>query len=195
MEKCIIAAVAENGAIGRDNALLWHISGDMKYFRKLTTGFPVIMGRKTFESIGRPLPKRRNIVVTRTLPSAEGIETAGSLSEAFAMAESGEAGAPLRECSSSENSSSGTALSGDISGMCAEAPARCFVIGGGEIYRQAIAEADMMYITRVHCTIEDADTFFPAVSPDKWEETACSEAMTDPESGLVYEFAEYRRKR
>lgn len=182
IEKCIIAAVADNGAIGRGNALVWHISGDMKYFRKLTTGFPVIMGRKTFESIGRPLPGRRNIVVTRSLQPVEGVETVSSLSEAFAAAESG--------CASEG------VLSGDgISGTCAEAPARCFVIGGGEIYRQAIAGADTMYITRVHCTIEDADTFFPDISPDVWEETACSEPMTDPESGLVYEFVEFRKKK
>lgn len=182
IEKCIIAAVADNGAIGRGNALVWHISGDMKYFRKLTTGFPVIMGRKTFESIGRPLPGRRNIVVTRSLQPVEGVETVSSLSEAFAAAESG--------CASEG------VLSGDgISGTCTEAPARCFVIGGGEIYRQAIAVADTMYITRVHCIIEDADTFFPDISPDVWEETACSEPMTDPESGLVYEFVEFRNKK
>ena len=190
IEKCIIAAVADNGAIGKGNALAWHISGDMKYFRKLTTGFPVIMGRKTFESIGKPLPKRRNIVISRSAGSIEGVEVARSLEEAFALAEGCDGGLTL--------SGNGTqTLSGgrNESRILDVSPEKCFVIGGGEIYRQAIAEADTMYITRVHCTIEDADTFFPEISPDKWEETACSEPMTDPESGLVYEFAEFRNTR
>ena len=69
MEKCIIAAVAEDGAIGKDNALLWHLPEDLKYFKATTMGCPVIMGRRTFESIGRPLPGRLNIVISKTLRS------------------------------------------------------------------------------------------------------------------------------
>ena len=87
MEKCIIAAVADNLAIGRDNALLWHIPADMKYFKALTTGSPVIMGRKTFESIGRPLPKRLNIVITRSDMKTDGVQAAHSLEEALELAE------------------------------------------------------------------------------------------------------------
>ena len=93
----IIAAVADNGAIGKDNALLWHISEDMKYFRKVTSGSPVIMGRRTYESIGRPLPGRRNIVVSRTPGEAEGVETASSLDGAFALAAGPSGGDTLRD--------------------------------------------------------------------------------------------------
>ena len=97
MEKAIIAAVADNGAIGKDNALLWHISEDLKYFKKVTSGHPVIMGRKTFASIGRPLPKRLNIIVSRNLaasganpcgegPMPDNVLVAASLEEAFLLA-------------------------------------------------------------------------------------------------------------
>ena len=88
MEKCIIVAIADNNAIGRDNALLWHISEDMKFFRKTTTGSPVIMGRKTFESIGRPLPKRLNIIISRSgYQAPEGVLVASSLEEAYRFAD------------------------------------------------------------------------------------------------------------
>ncbi len=171
MEKCIIAAVADNWAIGRDNALLWHISEDMKYFRKVTSGSPVIMGRRTYESIGRPLPGRRNIVVSRTPGEAEGVETASSLDGAFALA---------------AGPSGGDALQGG--------PERCFVLGGGEIYRLAMPETDRLYITHVHCTIEDADTFFPEISPEKWKEESRSPLGHDPVSGLGFEFVTYIRR-
>lgn len=87
MEKCIIVAIADNNAIGRDNALLWHISEDMKFFRHQTVGCPVIMGRKTFESIGRPLPKRVNIVISRGFSTAEEVDVVGSLEAAYEVAE------------------------------------------------------------------------------------------------------------
>ena len=89
MEKCIIAAVADNGAIGKDNDLLWHIAEDMKYFRRTTTGNPVVMGYRTFLSIGRPLPKRVNIVIsTRSWADVpEGVIVARSLEEAYSLAE------------------------------------------------------------------------------------------------------------
>ena len=83
MEKCIIVAIADNNAIGKDNALLWHISEDLKFFKRTTTGCPVIMGRKTFESIGRPLPKRTNIVISRGFTAPEGVIVVPSLSEAY----------------------------------------------------------------------------------------------------------------
>lgn len=89
MERCIIAAVADNGAIGKDNDLLWHIAEDMRYFRRTTTGNPVVMGYRTFLSIGRPLPKRVNIVIsTRPWDDVpEGVIVAGSLEEAYSLAE------------------------------------------------------------------------------------------------------------
>ena len=86
MEKCIIVAIADNNAIGRDNALLWHISEDLKFFKRTTSGSPVIMGRRTFESIGRPLPKRTNIVVSRGFDAPEGVVVVQSLREAYESA-------------------------------------------------------------------------------------------------------------
>lgn len=90
MSISLIVAAAENNAIGKDNALLWHLSADLKRFKALTTGHPVIMGRKTFESIGKPLPNRRNIVISRSVPAIEGCEVVASVDEALALVKSGE---------------------------------------------------------------------------------------------------------
>ena len=169
----IIAAVADNGAIGKGNALLWHISEDLRYFKKVTTGCPVIMGRKTFESIGRPLPGRLNIVVNRSLEAA-GILVACSLEEAIALAGRTDGAAGSR---------TGMQSGKDI-----------FIIGGGEIYRQAVPLADRMYITEVHTAVEDADTFFPSADAGEWREESRSERHVDPLSGLEYEFVIYSRK-
>ena len=88
MQKNIIVAISDNNAIGKDNALLWHISDDLKFFRRQTLGWPVIMGRKTFESIGRALPGRVNIVISRNFNTGEDVAVTGSLDEAFKGAES-----------------------------------------------------------------------------------------------------------
>lgn len=140
----IIVAVADNLAIGKDNNLLWHISEDLKYFKRITAGHTVIMGRKTWESIGRPLPNRRNIVISRSLraDSLAGAEVFPSLEEALSA-----------------------------SGGAGESSEEVFIIGGGEIYRQAIPLADKIYLTRVHINISDADTFFPAFDEEVWKET------------------------
>ena len=87
MQKNIIVAVSDNNAIGRNNELLWHLSEDLRFFRRSTTGYPVIMGRKTFESIGRPLPKRVNIVVSRSYKTGEEVAVVPSLEDAFRLAE------------------------------------------------------------------------------------------------------------
>jgi dihydrofolate reductase len=127
----IICAIGKNRAIGRDNKLLWDIPHDLQHFKDITSGHPVIMGRKTFESIGRPLPGRTNIIITRS----ENYRQAGclvihSLEEA-------------------------------IKGAQEIDPEEVFVIGGGSIYAQAIDLADKLYLTIVDDVIEDADTFFP----------------------------------
>ena len=163
MEKTIIVAIADNNAIGRDNALLWHISEDLKFFKRTTSGCPVIMGRKTFESIGRPLPKRTNIVVSRGFDGPEGVVVVPSLEDAYAAA---------------------SAVISD----------RCFVIGGGQIYAQAMDHADRLVVTHVHTVIEDADTFFPPIDPTVWEVASRSDVMNDPETGYDFEFVEYTRK-
>ncbi len=162
MEKCIIVAIADNNAIGKDNALLWHISDDMKFFRHQTVGCPVIMGRKTFESIGRPLPKRVNIVISRGFDTAEEVAVVGSLQAAYEVAEA-------------------TNLE------------RCYVLGGGQIYAQALEDADRLVVTHVHTVIEDADTFFPPIDPAVWEVAERSEMHHDDESDFDFEFVTYAR--
>lgn len=165
MEKCIIVAIADNLAIGRDNALLWHISDDLKYFRRTTMGCPVIMGRRTFESIGRALPGRLNVVVSRTLTGEDlpdGVVAASSLEDAYAAAE-------------------------------ASGAEKCFVIGGGKVYASAMASADSLYVTHVHTVVPDADTFFPEIDPALWERTDTAERLLDEPSGTEFEFAVYRR--
>ena len=166
MEKCIIVAISDNNAIGRDNALLWHISKDLKFFRRTTSGHPVIMGRKTFESIGCPLPKRTNIVVSRGADAPEGTLLAASLKDAFSLAEKAVAEKALQ---------------------------RCFVIGGGQIYGQALELADRLIVTHVHTLIENADTFFPEIDPHQWKVDQRSELYTDEETGYTFEFVEYIR--
>lgn len=163
MEKNVIVAIADNYAIGKDNALLWHISEDLRFFKRKTLGWPVIMGRKTFESIGRALPGRVNIVISRGFSTGEEVEIAGSLEEAFAIAES-------------------TNLE------------KCFVMGGGQIYAQALESADRLVVTHVHVVIDDADTFFPPIDPQKWTVEGRSELMTDESTGYTFEFVEYVRK-
>lgn len=160
----IIVAVADNWAIGKDNQLLWHISEDLKFFKRTTLGCPVVMGRRTFESIGRPLPKRTNIVVSRGFDAPEGVLVASSLEQALELAGGG-------SCES------------DV-----------FVIGGGQIYAQSMDLAQKLYITHVHTVIEDADAFFPAIDPQVWQVESRSELYNDEESGYDYEFVVYSRK-
>ena len=163
MEKCIIVAISDNNAIGRDNQLLWHISEDLKFFKRTTLGCPVIMGRKTFESIGRALPKRVNIVISRGFSTAEEVAVTTSLEDAFKVAEE-------------------TNLE------------RCFVIGGGQIYSQALLLVDSLIVTHVHTVIEDADTFFPEIDPVIWQVAERSELFHDEESGYSFEFVKYVKR-
>ena len=163
MKKSIIVAISDNNAIGRDNNLLWHISEDLRFFKRTTLGWPVIMGRKTFESIGRALPSRVNIVVSRGFSTGEDVAVAGSLEEAFRVAEE-------------------TNLE------------RCFIIGGGQIYAQALPMVDSLVVTHVHTVIEGADTFFPPIDPSVWAVAERSELFTDEETGYTYEFVQYTRK-
>ena len=171
MKKCIIVAIADNNAIGKDNALLWHISEDLKFFKRTTSGRPVIMGRKTFESIGRPLPKRTNIVVSRGFDAQEGVVVVSSLEDAYKAA----------------------SVAVDENSVVSGGPVRCFVIGGGQVYASAMNDADRLIITHVHTVIEDADTFFPPIDPTVWQVAERSEMMHDEESGFDFEFVQYVR--
>lgn len=142
---CFVVAVAENGVIGSKGALPWRLSTDLKLFRKLTLGKPVIMGRKTFLSIGRPLDGRDNIVVTRDAAFRhEGIVAAASPSAALELARA------LARARNAEEIA---------------------VIGGAEIFRALLPHADRIYLTRVHATPQ-GDTFFPALDATAWCETS-----------------------
>jgi len=140
---CFIVAVASNGVIGRDGQLPWRLPSDLKRFRKLTMGKPIIMGRKTFQSIGKPLDGRDNIVVTRDSSFlADGVLVVASVSAAV-----GAAMVFARERGADE----------------------VMVIGGAEIYREMLAEASRVYLTRVHCEPE-GDTVFADLAPEIWKE-------------------------
>lgn len=162
----IIAAVARNGAIGRRGDLLFHISADLRRFKSLTMGCPIIMGRKTFESFPKgALPGRRNIVVTRDSGySRPGIETAGSIREAVAMCDGVDTG-------------------------------RIYIIGGGEIYRQSIHLADVLDLTEIDTDVTDADTFFPPVPPGAWTETESTPYVVATDTTPPYRFTTFRRVR
>lgn len=164
MQKCLIVAVADNNGIGVRNALPWHISEDLQYFKKTTRGYPVIMGRATYFSIGRPLPGRRNIVLNLGWdPIDADVASVYSFEEAFREAE-------------------------------ATGAEKCFIIGGASVYKAALPMMDRLYITHVHTVVEEADTFFPAINPAVWEKESESETHTDPETGFKFEFAVYKRK-
>jgi dihydrofolate reductase len=146
MEIIIIAAVAENRAIGIRNALPWSLKEDMARFRELTAGWPCVMGRKTWESLPqKPLPGRLNIVVSRTLPAG-----ADSLSGALVFPSLGEA---LRHCGEFE---------------------KVFICGGAAVYAEAIALADTIELTAIYRHY-DGDSFFPEIDPRLWEKTSATD--------------------
>src|SRR5579863_9151252 len=162
----IIAAVAENGVIGRGDALPWRLKSDMLHFRALTMGKPVIIGRKTYRSIGKPLPGRTTIVVSRDRDfAAPGILVAPNLDAAFAAA------------------------SGDALRRAAEA---IVVAGGAGIYLQALPMATQLAITRVHKRVE-GDTHFPAIDRKLWRETARDERQPSAEDEAPFTFVTYQR--
>lgn len=158
----IIAAAAENDAIGKDNQLIWHLSDDLKRFKQLTNGHHIIMGRKTFESFPRPLPNRTHIVITRQedYQAPEGVIIVNSLANAI------------------------NAVKND------EQP---FVIGGGEIYKQAMLFANKIELTRVHHNFE-ADTFFPKIDHAKWKEVSKTFHDKDETHDFPFSFITYERR-
>lgn len=159
----MIASVTRDLGLGRGGDLLYHISEDLRRFKRLTMGCPIIMGRRTFESFpSGALPGRRNIVLTRGTFSAPGVETAATLEEALAM------------CSDAE---------------------RVFVIGGGQVYKQAMPLAHKLEITLVDAYAPDADTRFPTINPYEWQEIASSERLEDPRTGVAYRFVSFERVR
>lgn len=162
MRISLIAAMAENGVIGRGGQLPWRLKADLTRFKQLTMGHSVIMGRKTWESIGRPLPGRRMIVVTRQVGyGAEGIEVASSLEAALEAARA----------------------AGDE---------EAFVIGGADIYRQALPLVDRLYMTLVLAEVE-GDTKFPAVDWDLWARIDSESRDADAENEYPTLFYTFER--
>lgn len=154
----LIVAMAEDRVIGRDNTLPWRLSSDLKRFKALTMGCPIIMGRKTFDSIGRPLPGRRNVVLSRQADLAiDGVEVMGSLTEALAI----------------------------------DAP-RLFVIGGADIYAQALPRATHIYLTQVSARV-DGDARFADVSWDEWSFVGYEAHAADERNEYDYAFFDFAR--
>lgn len=156
----LIAAVTRNGVIGRDGDLVWRIPADLAHFKRVTMGHPIVMGRRTWESIGRPLPGRRNLVVTRNAGYlAPGAETADSLATALRL--------------------------------CADSP-EVFVVGGAEIYRQALPLAERLWLTEIHADAE-GDARFPDWDPARF--LLASREAHPAAGGLpAYDFALYERR-
>ena len=154
----LIVAYARNRVIGRDNALPWRLPGDLAHFKRTTLGHPIVMGRKTWESLGRPLPGRRNVVISRQAGyAAPGAEVADSLQSALAA--------------------------------CADAPA-VYVIGGAQIYEQALPLAGRILATELHAEVA-GDARFPELDPAQWQEVA--REPQPEENGYAYDFVTYRR--
>ncbi len=163
MKKSIVVAIAENYAIGRNNNLLCYLPADMRFFRELTTGHTVIMGRKTFESLPNgALPNRKNIVISHTMQATEGNNfiICSSLEEAY------------EKCKNEEE---------------------VFIIGGAQIYGKALENADFLYITWIHHNFNDADTFFPTIHFNEWKEIARKDNIADEKNRYDYSFVIYER--
>ncbi|MEN8106940.1 MAG: type 3 dihydrofolate reductase [Pseudomonadota bacterium] len=160
MKISIIVAMAENRVIGRDNRLPWYLPADLKHFKATTLGKPILMGRKTWESIGRPLPERTNIVITRDENyTASGCVVVHSLDAALSAAEH---------------------------------HAEVMIIGGAELYRQVLPQADTLYLTLVHGEFE-GDTCFPQWETDAWREVERIDHEADDRNPHAYSFITLER--
>lgn len=166
MEIAMIAAVAENGVIGKDNDLVWSLPDDMKYFMNSTKEHYIILGRKNYESLPpkfRPLPNRTNIVITRQKNlKLENTSVVNSLDDAISLCEK-------------------------------DNQKKIFVIGGGQIYKQALPITDTLYITEIHHKF-DGDTFFPTIDKNEWEEVSREYHNTDERHKYSFDFVIYKRK-
>lgn len=157
----LIAAIDRNNALGKNNELIWHLPADLSRFKKTTSGHHILMGRNTYESIGKPLPNRTSVVISRNPEyRAEGCTVVNSLEAALEIAKND------------------------------PSP---FVIGGAQIYREAMLIADRLDITEVHHEF-DADVFFPKIDPVIWEETKRERYNADKKNPYPYSFVRYRRR-
>jgi len=168
----MIVATADNNIIGKDNTMPWHLPADLAYFKKVTLGKPIIMGRKTYESIGRPLPGRRNIVISRDetyIPkgncAAEGIDIVTSVEQALALVDGSDGSDAVEEI---------------------------MVIGGGAIYNHCLANADRLYVTHIKASI-DGDTQFPNYDDGCWQKTQSELRASDDKNNYDLDFCIYQR--
>ncbi len=161
----ILVAMARNRVIGQNNTLPWHLPADLRHFKSLTMGKTIVMGRKTYQSIGRPLPGRANIIITRqTGYEVPGGVVVNSIEDALKV---------CRETSAHDSEN--------------------FIIGGEKLYRQTIAICQRMYITEIQRDFE-GDTFFPEFNPDDWEETQRDKHFSDSNNSMEYHFVILDRK-
>ncbi len=165
----MIVATADNNIIGKDNTMPWHLPADLAYFKKVTLGKPIIMGRKTYESIGRALPGRRNIVISRDETytpqgkGAEGVDVVTSVEQALALVNNAE-----------------------------EAIPEVMVIGGGAIYQHCLPNADRLYVTHIKAAI-DGDTQFPNYDEASWQKTTSELRLNDEANAYDLDFCVYQR--
>lgn len=159
MKIAMIAAMAHNRVIGKDNTMPWHLPEDLKHFKAMTLGKPVVMGRKTFDSIGRPLPGRHNIVISRNPAlQIDGVTCVTSFAAAC-----------------------------DAAGLCDE----LVIIGGGQLYAQLLAQADILYLTQIDLDVA-GDTQFPDWQPQQWHTEVLGGGTSA--TGLKYSFEKLTRK-
>jgi dihydrofolate reductase len=157
----LILARARNGVIGASGGLPWRLPEDLAFFKRTTMGHPIVMGRKTWESIGRPLPGRRSVVVTRDRSfAAAGAEVVHSLDQAVAL------------CSDSDE---------------------IFVIGGAQLYAEALPRADRLLLTEIHADFE-GDTFMPAAAAEDWAEAGREHHPPSDQRAFGFDFVDYRRR-
>lgn len=162
----LIVAMDKNGVIGKGGGIPWHLSSDFAYFKKVTKGHPIIMGRKTFESISKALPERTNIVVTSNINwTAQDCERALNIEDALMIAEIKPGGEDV------------------------------FIIGGGAIFKEVIESADKLYVTEIDTEVRDGDTFFPEIDKKKWKETSRESHKKDAKNDHDYNFVVYDRRR
>jgi len=156
----LIVAIDEKNGIGKNNLLPWHLPADLKHFKTITTGHPIIMGRKTFDSIGKALPNRRNIVISRNAGLIiPGVELCSSLNNAIEL------------CKDEKD---------------------VFVIGGAQIFEQALPVANILYLTIIHEDF-DADVFFPEINMNEWNEVEKNLHQPDEKNLYSYSFIKYKK--
>ena len=181
----IISAIGKNNELGKKNDLLWNLPADMKHFRETTRGHAVVMGQKTFESLGRDengnqigrlLPNRRNIILTQDVNfKKEGAEIAYSVEELMNL---------LKNTTLGHSTATGEAKIDE----------EIFIIGGGQIYKLFIDKADKLYITHVNESFPDAEIFFPVIEENKWQKIKSKKHLKDDLNKYDLEFVEYVKK-